>query len=108
MACGSKLIYKGDTGRNGVAIVQSKNIRETLVKVSRRSERVVSVTLNEGNTNLIVISTYAPQVGCEEIKKEQFWNELDQELNSVPLEDRVILGGDLNEYVGVDWEGVER
>ena len=66
LAGGHKLIYNDDMGKNGVAIILSKKIKETLIQVSRRSEGVMSVKLSEGNTNLTVVSAYAPQVGCED------------------------------------------
>ena len=108
LAGGHKLIYNGDSGRNGVAIVLSKDIREALVQVNRRSERVMSIKLSEGNTTLTVISAYAPQVGCEEEEKDQFWRELEDELNVVPREEWALIGGDLNGHVGQDRSGVER
>ena len=58
--------------------------------------------------NLTVINAYAPQVGCEEDEKDLFWEELDQEVYSVPLNEKVIVGGDLNGHVGQEREGVER
>ena len=108
LAGGHKLIYNGDSGRNGVTLVLSKDIREALVQVNRRSERVMSIKLCEGKTTLTVISAYAPQVGCEEDEKDQFWRELEEELNEVPREERVLIGGDLNGHVGQDRSGVER
>ena len=106
LARGHKLVYNGDTGRNGVAIMLSKSIREAIVQVSRKSERVMSVKLSQGDSNLTVISAYAPQVGCEGDEKDQVWEELDQEVNSVPLNEKVIVGGGLNGHVGQEREGV--
>lgn len=108
LAGGHKLIYSGDTGKNGVAIVLSKDIRDKLVQVKRRSERVMNIKLSEGKTTLSVISAYAPQVGCEEADKDQFWSELEDELNSVPENEKAIIGADLNGHVGRDRRGVER
>ena len=44
VARGHKLIYSGETGRNGVAVVLSNYIWDTLVQVSRRSKRMMSQT----------------------------------------------------------------
>ena len=101
-ARGYKLTY------SGVVIMLSKKIREALVQVSRRSERVMSVKLSEGNTNLTVVSAYASQVECEDVEKDKFWKELDQEINFVSKNENTIIGGDLNEHVGQDLERVER
>ncbi|KAI5728568.1 hypothetical protein M8J77_018083 [Diaphorina citri] len=47
-----------------------------------------------------IMSVYAPQTGCEDEEKDTFWNELKQEIDSIPREERVIIGGDLNGHVG--------
>ena len=36
-----------------------------------------------------VISTYAPQTGCEEEEKEKFWEDLDDCVSKLPGEERV-------------------
>ena len=68
----------------------------------------MSVTLSQGDNNLTVISAYSPQVGCEEDEKDLSWEEMDQEINSVPLNEKVMVGGDLNGDVCQEREGVER
>ena len=46
LAGGHKLLYSGNnTGRNGVAVILSINIRENLIGVERRSDRVISIKL---------------------------------------------------------------
>jgi exonuclease III len=108
LAGGHKLLYSGQTGRNGVAIVLAKEIRETLVQVTRRSERMMSVKLGMGKSILTVISAYAPQSGCEEEEKDKFWRELEEEFNTIPGNEKAIIGGDLNGHVGTDRRGLER
>lgn len=43
------------------------------VDLERKSDRIIMIKLvcEEKISNLI--STYAPQVGCEESEKEEFW-----------------------------------
>ena len=108
LAGGHKLIYYGESGRNGVAIVLSAAIREQLVMVSRKSERVIRAHVRDGKTSMHIISAYAPQVGCDEEEKERFWKDLEEEIVAVPEEDKVIIGGDLNGHVGKEKHGIER
>ena len=51
---------------NGVGIVPSKDLKEDLISVSRKSDPVMS------------IDAYALQVGCIENEKETFWEHMDQ------------------------------
>ncbi|XP_063595885.1 uncharacterized protein LOC134772741 [Penaeus indicus] len=99
---GCKLIYTGanNQGRNGVGIILDKKWRENLVHVGRRSDRIMSVKLALGKLVLNVICAYAPQVGCSNEEKDEFWQQLDVELQAIPQEERVFLGGDLNGHLG--------
>ena len=108
LAGGHKLLYSGNNaGRNGVAVILLVNIRENLIGVERRSDRVMSIKLRLDDTTLNVISAYAPQVGCLDEEKDQFWDEVDQVLYLIPQE-KVILAGDLNRHVGQSREGIKR
>jgi hypothetical protein len=56
-----------------------------------------------------VISAYAPQIGLNERIKRQFWEQLDALVNSVPISEKLFIGGDLNGHVGstrVGFDGV--
>ncbi len=105
-----KLFYSSadERGRNGVGIVLSKELKDSLVSVSRTNDRVVSVKLGKGETVVNVICAYAPQVGCEEEERETFWRQMDQELRAIPEGERVIVGGDLSGHVGSCREAIER
>ena len=49
---------------------------------------------------MTVISAYAPQVGCLMEEKDKFCADLDEVLESIPKEERMVIGADLNEHVG--------
>ena len=46
------------------------------------------------------MSVYAPQVGCTEQEKDEFWELLDEAVGKIPCNERVWIGGDLNGHVG--------
>ncbi|XP_066941395.1 uncharacterized protein [Macrobrachium rosenbergii] len=48
------------------------------------------------------------QVGCDEVEKVEIWKEMDRQLSEIPAEERLIIGSDMNEYVGRTREGIER
>ncbi|XP_066955719.1 uncharacterized protein [Macrobrachium rosenbergii] len=39
-----------------------------------------------------IVSTYAPQPGCDEVEKVAFWEEMDQQFSEIPAEERVLRG----------------
>ena len=100
---GCKLLRSGANkqGRTGVGIVISKDLKEDLISVSKRSDRVEETVVN-------IICAYAPQVGCTEEEKETFWEQMDQELSATLDDERVIVGGYLNGHIGRSRDGIER
>ena len=43
-----------------------------------------------------------PQQGCTLEEKEVFWSDLEETVEMIPREERVIVGADLNGHVGVE------
>ncbi|KAF7706682.1 hypothetical protein HF521_019936, partial [Silurus meridionalis] len=54
-----------------------------------------------------VISAYAPQVGCKMEEKERFWSQLDEVVDGVPRNERLVIGADFNRHVGEGTRGDE-
>ena len=69
------------------------------------SDRAMGMKLEMGGIILNVLSAYAPQVGCELEEKERFWRDMDELLEGVPMEERVLLGADFNAHVGEGNQG---
>ena len=107
---GCKLLYSGadESGRSGVGIIVNNDLKDKVVEVKRRSSRVMKIKLMLSEEVLNVISAYAPQVGCDVEEKSLFWQELDEVLTSIPDEERVVLGGDLNGHIGTDRRVISR
>ena len=64
--------------------------------------------LVSGNTILNIISVYAPQVGCSQQEKDQFYDNLESEMRRIPLHEELIIGGDLNGHIGKERSHFER
>ena len=56
---------------------------------------------------LNVISAYVPQVGCIREEKETFWLDLDETVEKIPRNERIVVGADLNGHVGEGNNGDE-
>ena len=56
---------------------------------------------------MTVISAYAPQVGCLREEKDKFWTDLDEVVESIPKEERLVIGADFNGHVGEGNRGDE-
>ena len=49
----------------------------------------------------------APQVGCLREEKDKFWTDLDEVVESIPKEERLVIGADFNGHVGEGNRGDE-
>ena len=62
-----------EQGWNGMGIVLSKELKEDLLSVSRKSDRVMSIELGLEEMVVNIMCAYPPHVGCIENEKETFW-----------------------------------
>ena len=78
---GFKLHYHGIcTARNGIGIILSKEWQDKILEIKRISDRIMTMKIVSGNTMLNIISVYAPQVGCSQQEKDQFYENLESEM----------------------------
>ncbi|AQL05931.1 Retrovirus-related Pol polyprotein LINE-1 [Zea mays] len=107
---GFKLWYTGTAAnKNGVGVLIDKSLKDGVVDVKRLGDRIILVKLVIGDLVLNVISAYAPQVGLNENSKREFWEGLEDMVSSVPVGEKLFIGGDLNGHVGTSstsFEGV--
>ncbi|KAI5104291.1 hypothetical protein C0J45_5917 [Silurus meridionalis] len=91
---------RSDGKRNGVGVILKEEYSKSVVEVKRVSDRVMHVKLEVEGVMINVISAYAPQVGCEMKEKEKFRSELDEVVEGVPSNERLVIGADFNGHVG--------
>jgi hypothetical protein len=87
--------------------VLDKSLKDGVMDIKRQGDRIILVKLLVGDLIFNVVSAYAPQIGLNESVKMQFWEELDTLVSSVPISEKLFIGGDLNEHVGSTRVGFE-
>ena len=106
---GYKLYYHGETNnRNGIGIIVSQKWRDNVLNINRITDRIMALQLVIAKGKMNVLSVYTPQTGCTVEETETFWRKLDEVLQSIPANEKVILAGDMNGRLGTDRSGVER
>ncbi|XP_042888568.1 craniofacial development protein 2-like [Penaeus japonicus] len=106
---GYKLYYHGENGaRNGVGVVVRGMHTNGVLEVRRITDRMMSLKLKIDGVLLNVVNAYAPQMGSDREEKEEFWEKLDEAVELIPKEERLIIGADFNGHVGEGNSGDER
>ncbi|PWA34772.1 hypothetical protein CTI12_AA615940 [Artemisia annua] len=93
------------TARNGVGVILATGLKDNVVQVIRRSDRIMKITLFIDKETVHVISAYAPQVGRSEEEKKSFWDSLNELVKECRPDQRLIIGGDLNGHIGAATDG---
>ncbi len=96
-----QLFYSGGREtRYRVGFSVPKESAEKTEYVHNAGERIVSLSMNTGTTNISVMQVYAPQQGRLQQEKDAVYQQLLQVKSNVPYTDNVIILGDLNGHVG--------
>ena len=81
---------------------------ENVVTVVSKGDRIMLVKLVIGGNIVNVISAYAPQVGLDDQTKRDFWKQMDEILQEIPVGENLVIGGDFNGHVGIAKLSYER
>ena len=74
----------------------------------RLNSRLIKARLKGKQNNLTLIQCYAPTNDSEDDLKDNFYLRLQAEIEQVPMQDLIIIMGDLNAKVGADNSGSDR
>ena len=91
-----------------MGIIVSEKIKQYVTDVKREGDRLMVLRLVYGDCPINIVSAYAPQTGLPEEVKEEFWVDVERVIKGLAMEERVIVGADLNGHIGTSSEGVER
>ncbi|XP_077223408.1 uncharacterized protein LOC143857020 [Tasmannia lanceolata] len=97
-----------ERNRNGVGMIIDKSLRDEVVDVKRKGDRIILIKLVLGEETINVISAYAPQIGLNYSVKRQFWDDMNEVVQGIPHGEKLFIGGDLNGHGGRTNGGFER
>ena len=93
--CGQKSL-----GRNGVAIIVNRRVRNAVLGCNLKNDRMISVHFQGQPFNIMVIQIYALTSNAEEAEVEWFYEDLQYLLELTPKKDVLFIIGDWNAKVG--------
>ena len=90
---GYKLWYSGSNrAKNGVGILVDNELVDSIVEVSRKSDRLMAIKVVVGSVILNVVSVYEPQIGLSNEVKKHLWEDLDLFVQDVPRKEKIFIG----------------
>ena len=102
-----KRLYHGVDGI-GVGVILRGELARNVLEVKRVSDRVMSLKMEIEGVMFNAVSGYAPQAGCVRIEGDFFFfYEVDEVIQSIPRDERVVIGADINGHVGKGNRGDE-
>ena len=111
LASGHTIFYSGRTDnlhRGGVAVIVTRKVEKTLLEWKPVNDRLMKVRFNSKFAKLTIIACYAPTEEAEEKEKDEFYEQLEEEIRTTRRHDALVVIGDLNARVGEDNTGKER
>ena len=77
-----------------------KRVRNAVLGCNLKNDRMISVCFQDKPFNITVIQVYAPTSSVEEAEVEQFYEDLEDLLELIPIKDVLFIIGDWNAKVG--------
>ncbi|VDP23498.1 unnamed protein product [Heligmosomoides polygyrus] len=106
MGPGFKAVLSGSPRTtSGVGIIAFERFRGLFVSAERFDDRLMKIVVATKERLYHFFSAYAPQTGCSDQAKGEFWNLLDERTAEVLSKDVIIVAGDLNGHVGATKDG---
>ena len=92
------LITSSDQNRNyqGVGLIISKNLRKSVMSYNAVSSRIVTIRINARPANMSIIQIYAPTLDKDDEVHDEFYEQLQDTIESIKISDYLIVMGDFN------------
>jgi exonuclease III len=99
---GHDIIFSGHDKKHtrGVALLLSKQARQALIAVKPINDRMIYARFQGQGYNLSVIQVYAPTAESKEEDIEEFYVQLQEQIDDIDRNDVLLLMGDWNSKVG--------
>ena len=91
---------KETRGTEGVAILIDQKTNRHVMGYNPISERLISIRVNARPTPITILQCYAPTSAADEDTCDNFYDELQQAIDSTPNKDILVIMGDFNAKVG--------
>jgi exonuclease III len=109
---GATFMYSGrpqdeNPSREGVGILMDKEAKRSLIEWYPVSARIIVAHFRTTITNIVIIQCCAPTAVAKEVKRQEFYVQLNEILKKQKKKDIIISGGDLNAKVGQENAGLE-
>ena len=80
--------------RNSVAFIIKKKLERTIMKYKAVNERLISIGLRGTPVNTIIIQAYAPTTDAEQEEVDEFYDQVQAEIDRTCKQDVLIVMGD--------------
>ena len=87
IASGHTIFYSGRTDnlrRGGVAVIVTRKEEKTVLEWKPVNDRLMKVRFNSKLAKLTIIACYAPAEEAEEEEKDEFYEQLEEEIRTTP------------------------
>ncbi|VDP00475.1 unnamed protein product [Heligmosomoides polygyrus] len=91
---------------SGVGVIVSKRFLDSIVSVERIDDHLMKIVVADKERLYHFFSAYAPQTGCSDQAKNEFWSLPDEKTAEVLSKDAIIVAGDLYGHVGATLSAV--
>jgi len=103
-ATGESILYSGAEEehhrRVGLILKKEEHVRKMLLRWNPVNKRIMSACFNSCYAKLTVFQVYAPTNDADDKSKEEFYEQLEWEVETTPRHDVLIVMGDLIANVG--------
>ena len=93
-------IISTTVGRNGVATMVNKRVRNAVLGCNLKNDRMISICFQGKPFKSKVIQVYTPTTNAEQAEVEQFYEDLQDLLELMPPKDVLFFIGDWNVKIG--------
>jgi hypothetical protein len=85
----------------GIGIMMKNKYTYAIKNVKKISSRILSISFNT-NPTLTIVCVYSPTDKADNKTKDEFYDLLEDHINSIPAHDFLIIAGDFNARLGTD------